>query len=477
MSSSAAHSVPSIATKSSIALVLGLSIAVTLGCRGRSPAPSHAGEGEGEGEEQPPVLELSHAKQGQGGAFVDMDGDGRDDKVVGAPWASLGPKLGVVLVYPGTDSGFSPTASLRLTGDDNLGFAVQRLADVDGDGHAEVAVSALTGDGEDSSLSGSVTIYRGGTSGIALAHLAFGQAGAKFGYSLAHGDLNADGADDLVVGAPYHTADPALYQQGAVHVYFGPNFTTRASLIASNTNKGLGWAVAVGDADADGTDDLLVGAKEKVLGYRGGAGFAPAIDAPELTVTSTASAFGRSLAVTDRHILLGAPKATVGDARDTGALYVLTRAAMPRTIDLASAPADLVVTINGAARFARFSNSLALAGDVDGDGMSDFVVGATGADVGDNDMRGRVYLFMGKDISAETTLASSTAFDGTAPFQAFGTTLVPGAAHSLLIGAPGDAGDVGRVFVVDLATGQPVAGGETGGSTGEGETCEGDHCH
>ncbi len=83
-------------------------------------------------------------------------------------------------------------------------------------------------------------------------------------------------------------------------------------------------------------------------------------------------------------------------------------------------------------------------------------------------MRGRAYLFLGKDISPTTTLTTATRFDGTAPFQAYGTLLVSGAGNRLLIGGPGDAGDNGRSFVLDLATGQPVMGGESGGATGEG---------
>ncbi len=41
----------------------------------------------------------------------------------------------------------------------------------------------------------------------------------KFGVSVAAGDLNADGITDLVVGAPFNTNDPALYQSGAVYVF------------------------------------------------------------------------------------------------------------------------------------------------------------------------------------------------------------------------------------------------------------------
>ena len=415
------------------------------------------------------MLDLAHAKQGQGGALVDWDGDGRDDKLVGAPWATFGNDVGVVLIYPGTTSGFSTMPSAQLNGDDNLGFSILRLGDVDGDGKAEVAVSALTGDSSDTHLCGSVTIYKGGSNGQVIAKVGAGQPGAKFGYALAHGDLNADGVDDLVVGAPYQSPDPSLYQQGAVHVFFGPTFATSTPILATSTAKGLGWAVGAGDLDSDGTSDLLLSLSGKVLGFRGGAGFAPVVGAPDLSVAFTATTFGRSLAVTNEYILIGAPKAKVGVDRDAGSLYVLSKAALPRALDLASAPANLIVTLNGAALFSRFATGLAAVGDLDADGHGDFIVGAAGDDVDANDMRGRAYLFLGSSIGATTTIANATTFSGTGRFQQYGTLLAPGASNRLLVGAPGDAGDVGRAFVLDLATRQPVAGGESGGLSGMGQ--------
>ncbi|MEW5848150.1 MAG: FG-GAP-like repeat-containing protein [Myxococcota bacterium] len=451
-----------------------LALALLQGC----PNPKPPSEQPPPTEEPPPV-EFAHGKQGQGAAFADLDGDGRDDKVVGAPWAQQGDKLGVLLVYPGTEQGFAESAALKLTGEDNHGFAVLRLSDVDGDGHDELAVSALTGNSTETALCGSVTVYRGGKNGEVLTTVAAGRPAAKFGYVMARGDLNADGQADLIVGAPFDTPDSALFQQGSVHVFLAPSFTTRISLAATSANKGLGWAVASGDFDGDGKDDLLLGAAGKILGYRGGTGFAPALDTPDLTVKSVAAGFGRSLAVAGEYIVVGAPAAKVGDARDTGALFVITRGTTPRTVDLDATPtpADLLVTIPGPALFGRLGVALVPAGDVDADGKADFVVGAPGADVETNDMRGRVYLFRGKDLGASTTLASATGFPGTRRFQGYGSFLAVGKNNTLLIGAPRGDGDVGSAYVVDLASGQPVPGGATGGVSGGGEHCHDGQCH
>ena len=68
------------------------------------------------------TLNLASSKQGQSIGFVDVDGDGILDKVVGAPYSSTtGSQTGSLLVYKGTAAGFSTIPDMVLTGDDNLG--------------------------------------------------------------------------------------------------------------------------------------------------------------------------------------------------------------------------------------------------------------------------------------------------------------------------------------------------------------------
>jgi hypothetical protein len=118
---------------------------------------------------------LSHGQQGAAAAFVDVDGDGTDDKVVGAPYAVSPGHVGALLVYRGLGEGFEATAHLRLTGPDVLGASLLVVGDVDGDGHQDFAAGALAGSTDDASLTGSVTVFRGGTSGDVLTTLAAGQ--------------------------------------------------------------------------------------------------------------------------------------------------------------------------------------------------------------------------------------------------------------------------------------------------------------
>lgn len=431
---------------------------------------------------------LMSSKQGQSVGLVDADGDTIPDKVVGAPYAVTSTNTGAVLVYKGDSAGgFSLSPSNLLTGDDNLGFSFAKLqkgSSTNPDNIEMFAVGAINGSGDgqiDASLCGTVSIYKSGSDGPQLVTKLSGDgAMAKFGLSLAAGDMNDDGYTDIAVGAPFNTNAPSLYMQGAVYVYLGPDFsaTTRKTLYASTTNKGLGWAVATGDINGDGKSDLLISATGKLLGYYGGTSFAPVIGSPDVAISSTAAGFGKAIAVigdidadTYGEIAIGAPNAVINNNRDTGSVHIIKGGTGNRTISNADTSADKIVRIDGNALFDRLGASIVSVGDVDGDGKQDFAVSATMADVNTGDISGKVYLFKGKDISSTTTLANATAFNGTIKDQAYGTFLAPAGNGKLLIGAPASNMNTGGVSMVDLATGQLVPGGSSGGSAGDGGDC------
>ncbi len=458
-----------------IALTLSAVCVLALSCRGGN-----------DGSTSPPTMTLTGSKQGQAVGFADVDGDGIEDKLVGAPYAATASGTGVVLVYAGTESGYSSTNTALLTGGDNFGYSIVNLGDADGDGRDDFAVGAIHGSGPapgDTSLSGTVTIYRGGRNGDAITTIGGDAPMAKFGYALAAGDLNGDQLADLVVSAPFNTSDPALYQSGAVYVYFAPDFTTRVSLYASTVNKGLGLAVASGDVNGDGIADLALSASGKVLIYFGGALFAPAINAPDITLTSTSSGFGKAIAVIGEidgdgtaEIAVGAPNAAIGGYRDTGSVY-LVRGTANGTINLdaATPPSELIARINGQGLFSRFGAALAAMGYVDGDAIPDFAVGSPLTDVAtateQNILSGKVYLFKGKDVAPSMTIAHSTVFNGLVKNQQYGTALARSGSGMLLIGAPRSNRDTGGVSMVDPATGQIVPGGSSGGASGGGGDC------
>ncbi len=430
-------------------------------------------------------LNLVGSKQGLAAGFVDYDGDGIEDKLVGAPYAAGASGTGAVLVYSGTSTNYSAVNTALLLGDDdNVGFSIINLGDVDGDGTSDFAIGALHGSAPDAgatSLSGSVTIYKGGSKGQIIKKLGGEGAMDKFGYSLAAGDFNGDGKPDLAVGAPFNTNNPDLYQSGAVYVYFGPDFTARTALYASSANKGLGLAVAAGDMNGDGIDDLLVSAAGKVLVYFGGASFAPAVDSPNISLASASAGFGKAIAVLGDYdgdqkneIAVGTPNAVINTNRDTGSVYII-RGSASGPVNLDAAPSSLLVRIDGGGTFNRFGASLIALGDVDGDGISDFAAGAPMADVtspaGQNILSGKVYFFSGKNVTSATTIGNAAEFAGTAKNQQFGTSLAKSASGRLLIGAPRSNMDTGGVMMIDPATGQAVSGGSSGGATGDSGNC------
>jgi hypothetical protein len=464
--------------------LLVAAVALAAGCKSnskpeKSPDTSTPGVSPGS---TPPAMTLAGSKQGLSATVADWDGDGVDDKLVGAPYATgAAGWLGAVLVYAGTGDGFATEPTAVVSGDDNFGYSLSNVGDVDGDGRDDVAVAAISGDGESVSLAGSVTVFRGGSRGEKLAKIAGELPMAKFGYALAAGDFDGDGKRDLAVGAPFHTQDPARYQAGAVYVFLGPDFTRRVALYATSATQGLGWSIAAGDLDKDGRADLFVGANGKVLGFYGAAAFSPSLAAPDVVVTGTAGSLGRALSVVGDvdgdglpELAVGAPGATFGGGKDAGSIYVVRGGTGPRTINLDASPADasLLVRIDAAAPFNRLGASIVGVGDIDADGRADLAVGAPLADLPGDVLAGRVYLLKGKDLYPGATLAAATTFGGVMSSQGFGASLCAGSGGRLLIGAPRGEADAGGVAMVDLATGAAVPGGGSGGASGGGvEAC------
>jgi hypothetical protein len=445
-----------------------------------------------------PVVGTAASQQGTSGGVAAFDGDAYDDLFAGAPFAVGDDTLGAVFVYRGTATGFAETPTWTLTGGDNFGSSFAAVGDVDGDGRGDYAVGAVNGDGPDASLSGTVTVFRGGSSGQVLRTVGGEQALDKFGTSITGGcDLDADGHADLVVGAPSHSPGPDRYLGGAYYVYFGPQLAdaTRAKLPATLDTGILGFSSACGDVNGDGVDDLVTSAiwthgviwhASKVLVHYGGAGFAPDADAADVTIASTASHFGDALAVLDdldgdgfREVAIGVPSFYAIPAPSAsnpmnslkGRVFLVKGGAGTRTVNLSPPPGtpipDLLTTITGGDYLERFGTSVAPVGDLDADGKPDFAVGAphghaagaTSLDTGW--VTGKVYLFLGKNVATTgagtSAPAAATATSGAGRTLHYGSFLAPfeRGGPRLLVGAPGANRQSGTVFVQDISTAAP----------------------
>lgn len=459
-----------------LALIVGATLVA--GCKGSQAT-----------EATPPSITASQL--GTSGAWADFDGDGRAELLVGAPLALGSGTVGAVLVFRDGAPAADPIAV--LTGDDGFGSQVSAVGDVDGDGIDDFAVAALHGAGPDASLSGSVTVFRGGTRGQVLRKLGGEQALDKFGISVTgRCDLDADGHPDLVVGATGHSPGPDRYLGGAYYVYFGPDLSeARRVKIPATLQAGiLGFASACGDVNADGVDDLVVSAiwthgvlwhASKVLVFHGRPGFTADADAADVTIDSTASHFGDALAVVGdvdgdgfRDIAIGvpafyaipAPTATNPMNSLRGRVLVVKGGAGRRTVNLSPAPGtpipDLVTTLYGRDYLERFGSAIEPLGDVDGDGLPDIAVaaahghadGATSLDTGW--VSGRIDVYLGKDLgrggaATPATAARSLSRPGRTLHYGSFLAVAPGTGHRIAVGAPTAARQDGTVFVEDLA--------------------------
>src|SRR5439155_1264922 len=200
----------------------------------------------------------------------DVNGDGYSDVIVGAYQFTNGQTFeGRAYIYLGSASGPATRAGWTAESDQataRVGRSVATAGDVNGDGYSDVIVGARDYNNGQTSQ-GRAYVYLGSASGPSTTYAWNGesnQASALFGYSVATaGDVNGDGYSDVIVGAVLY--DNGQADEGRAYVYLGSasGLAAAPAWTAESNQAGaqFGWSVATaGDVNGDGYSDVIVGA-------------------------------------------------------------------------------------------------------------------------------------------------------------------------------------------------------------------------
>ncbi len=470
----------------------------------------------------------------------DVNGDGYDDLIIGADWADPnGFRSGeTYIVYggasaPGTGgkldlSALDGTNGFILNGIDRLdrsGGSVSSAGDVNGDGYDDLIIGADWADPNGSRSGETYIVYGGasapgtggkldlsaldGTNGFILNGI---DADDRFGRSVSSaGDVNGDGYDDLIIGA--YGGDPNEDSNaGEIYVIYGgpsaPGTNGVLDLSALSGTNGFtltgidgsdqsGRSVSsAGDVNGDGYDDLIIGAREADPNEDSNAGETYVVyggaSAPgtggELDLSALDGTNGFILNGIDEYdrsgfsvssagdvngdgyddLIIGAYRADPGGDSDAGETYVIYGgASAPGTdgvLDLSTLDGRNGLILNGIDGSDFSGASVSSAGDVNGDGYDDLIIGAWGGDPNGDSNAGETYVVYG-GASAPGTGGrfNLSALDGTNGFILNGIDEEDRSGFSV-----SSAGDVNGDGYDDLIIG--AYGGDPNEDSGAGET-------
>jgi len=377
----------------------------------------------------------------------DVNGDGYSDVIVGAKGEYTYRKGNAYIYYGGFP--MNTIADVVMTGEsigNMFGRSVSSAGDINGDGYSDVIVGASGFNGN----TGRAYIYYGSSSmdNIADVILTGETTENYFGISVScAGNVNGDGFSDVIVGAWGYNS-----RTGRAYIYYGSSIMNNVfdvRMTGESSGDFFGWSVSTaGNVNGDGYSDIIVGSRENNAGtgsayiYFGGSNMNNIFDV-KMIGESIGNKFGYSVS-------------TAGDVNGDGFSDIMVGAeyynsAFGRVyiyfggISMNNVT-DLFMTGEATNNF--FGESMAPVGDLNDDGFSDIIIGAFGNEVG-GDNAGRVYIYFG-DSSMNNV--ADVIFTGE-EYNQIGICVsssgdLNGDGHlDIIFGAIGDQSNTGRVYL------------------------------